>query len=283
MPLSSVNNLTVKELVSKMVGAGLSPTSIHNYIQVVKMVVASAVDEQGDKIYPRKWNHEFIDLPDVKDQKTPSFTSEELSATVASAEGQYRVLHILHGATGLRIGEALGLEIKHLCDDCPTVKIRQSVWNGRVQFPKTSNSIRDVDVHPDVATTLRKFIGSRTAGFLFKTLTGRSISQSDILTHDLHPILESAGFETRGFHAFRRFRTTWLRKNRVPEDLLRFWIGHADRSVTDGYSKVKEDVRFRKKWAKKVGIGFQLAKNVQEENLDVVPICTQDVLEESFV
>jgi hypothetical protein len=34
------------------------------------------------------------------------------------------------------------------------------------------------------------------------------------------------GHEKCGFHAFRRFRFTNLRKQGVPEDLLRFWIGH---------------------------------------------------------
>ena len=48
---------------------------------------------------------------------------------------------------------------------------------------------------------------------------------------------------------------THLRKQRVPEDLLRFWIGHADKSVTDGYSKVK-DVEFRKFTAEQAGLGF---------------------------
>ncbi|PYV24925.1 MAG: hypothetical protein DMG24_10125, partial [Acidobacteria bacterium] len=33
----------------------------------------------------------------------------------------------------------------------------------------------------------------------------------------------------------------------MPEDLIRYWIGHADRSVTDGYSRVKDDVKFRKR------------------------------------
>jgi hypothetical protein len=38
------------------------------------MVVASAVDEQGEEIYAQKWNAEFIDLPVVKKEKqnTPS-------------------------------------------------------------------------------------------------------------------------------------------------------------------------------------------------------------------
>jgi type I restriction enzyme M protein len=38
------------------------------------------------------------------------------------------------------------------------------------------------------------------------------------------------GREKAGFHAFRRYRVTHLRKNRGPEDLLRLWIGHADRA-----------------------------------------------------
>jgi hypothetical protein len=55
----------------------------------------------------------------------------------------------------------------------------------------------------------------------------------------------------------RRFRTTWLRKQRTPEDLIRFWLGHAKQSVTDGYSKLRDDVEFRKQVAENVGIGFE--------------------------
>ena len=63
-----------------------------------------------------------------------------------------------------------------------------------------------------------------------------------------------------GFHAFRRFRVTHLRKNMVPEDLIKFWIGHAPKTVTDEYSKVKNDVEFRKDVAEKIGLGFELAQ-----------------------
>lgn len=53
-------------------------------------------------------------------------------------------------------------------------------------------------------------------------------------------------------------RLPWLRKQHALEDLIRFWLGHADKTVTDGYSKLKEDVTFRKKVAEQVGIGFEL-------------------------
>jgi hypothetical protein len=54
MPLSSINNPEVKQLVAKMVVADLSAKSINNYVQVVKMVVASALNENGEELYLRK-------------------------------------------------------------------------------------------------------------------------------------------------------------------------------------------------------------------------------------
>jgi len=65
VPLEAVNNLALKNLVTVMCDGGLSAKSIGNYVQVVKMVVASAVNEQGEELYPRKWNAEFIDMPAV--------------------------------------------------------------------------------------------------------------------------------------------------------------------------------------------------------------------------
>jgi hypothetical protein len=34
-----------------------------------------------------------------------------------------------------------------------------------------------------------------------------------------------------------------------PEGLQKFWIGHADESLSDLYDKIKEDVAFRREWA----------------------------------
>jgi len=276
MSLASVNNLAVKELVSQMAVAGFSPKTMHNYVQVVKMVVASAVNEQGEAIHSRKWNHEFIDLPQVTDQRTPTFTVEEVAKIVSAAEGWLRVLYALLSGTGLRIGEALALEVKDISDG--TITVRQGVWNGIVQTPKTSNGLRDVDVHSSLAAMLKAHIGERESGFLFQSPSGKPLSPSNIRNRSLHPILKAMNRETCGFHTFRRFRVTHLRKNRVPEDLIRFWIGHADKSVTDGYSKVKEDVSFRMVCAENAGLGFELPNPVQEPKTEVVPICTQSEL-----
>jgi hypothetical protein len=63
----------------------------------------------------------------------------------------------------------------------------------------------------------------------------------------------------KAFHSFRRFRRAHLRKNRVPWDLQKLWLGHASKDVTDRYAELlKEDVEWRKQEAERAGLGFQL-------------------------
>jgi Fic family protein len=59
----------VRELVEKMLEGGLAAKTIVNYVQVAKLVVASAVNDEGERVYPRTWNHDFIQLPIVRKDK----------------------------------------------------------------------------------------------------------------------------------------------------------------------------------------------------------------------
>ncbi|HEX8879848.1 MAG TPA: hypothetical protein VF749_07455 [Candidatus Acidoferrum sp.] len=86
----------------------------------MKAVVASAVHQNGERLFPRTWNEEFIDAPVVKYQKQPSTDKKGMESILKEAVGQYRVLYaLLAGCGALRAGEALGLEIgKHISEDC---------------------------------------------------------------------------------------------------------------------------------------------------------------------
>src|ERR1700677_2468515 len=71
LPLSEVGNLAMKDLVAKLSTTKLSAKSITNYVQIAKMIVGSAINENGEPLYARKWNSDFIDLPEVRKQNTP--------------------------------------------------------------------------------------------------------------------------------------------------------------------------------------------------------------------
>jgi len=256
VPLAAVNNTAVKALVSQLHEAELSPKSITNYVGLVKLVVGSAIDENGEQLFPRKWNHDFIDLPVIAAQHQPTFTPETVTAIVKEASGQERVLYALLAGTGMRVGEALGLEVQHLSPDCETITIAQSCWQGSIQAPKTKNAYRQVDLSSELAQLLKSYIGERRSGLLFSNRFQRPLSQTNLLRRSLHPILKTLGVPKAGFHAMRRGRITWLRKQQAPEDLIRFWLGQAAGSVTDRYSKLAEDLDFRRAVAERVGTGF---------------------------
>jgi Phage integrase, N-terminal SAM-like domain len=132
-PLGEIINRTLKELVEKM-ARELSASSIRDYTNIVKAVVASAIDENGEQLFPRKWNDEYIDAPLIGEQNQPSTTSEGMTKILGSSSGQYRVLYALVGGCGpLRVGEALGIEInKHISPDFRTLYIRQKAKRGEI-------------------------------------------------------------------------------------------------------------------------------------------------------
>jgi len=252
--LGEVSNGVLRELVEKMAAAGLSPKTIVNYTQVVKLVVASAVDADGEQLYRRKWNHDFIGLPIVEPNKQhrPSVTKAELGEILATTNKRYGVLFALLAGTGLRIGEALGLKIGDFSQGCTVLHVRRSIWHGQEQAPKTPNAVRVVDIPEQLAQLLREYIAGK-AGYLFAAKSERPLQQRNVLR-----VLHATGKKV-GLHAFRRFRTETLRRTRVPEDLTRLWLGHSKQTVTDFYAGgLEKDVAWRREWCERAGLGFSL-------------------------
>ena len=285
LPLESVNNLAMRDLVAKMVKGGLSPKSVVNYSQIVKMVVASAMDEQGEELFPRKWHNKIIRMPKVnkRKQRTPSLTGETVTDVVRETEEEmYRVLFALCASSGLRFGEALGINIKSVSADGSNIKIVEKAWGSEVQDRlKTESGEREIDLHSSMAKVLREYIDNETArranskreclrkcSLVFASRNGRPLHQSSVLRRKLHPLLAKLGQPKCGMHAFRRFRNTYLRNyTSTPPGVRKFWMGHAGEDMSDLYDKIKNDVPFRKEVAEKAGLGFELpSKKCVEQN-----------------
>ena len=61
-----------------------------------------------------------------------------------------------------------------------------------------------------------------------------------------------------GFHAFKRFRKTWLRGQRCLEDINNFWMPHRPQTMAELYSHLHEELQLRLDEAERVGYGFVL-------------------------
>jgi integrase len=251
LDLGQIDNETVKPFVASLCAADLSAAYVNKILTVVKMVVKSAVSPKGEYLYPRVWNSDFLDVPVIchADQNTPVVTPEAITAAIQGSQGRDRALYALLAGSGLRIAEALSLTVGDKGGN---------YWDpqaGKVVIlpglAKTDAGAREIDLAPDLNT------------FLINTIDNTKLIAPE---NPLFPISYSAALRRMqrlgiqdGFHAFRRFRITHLRKSHVPSGLVQFWAGHSDSaSVTDGYDKIKLDVETRKTEAARVGLGFEL-------------------------
>ncbi|HTT20502.1 MAG TPA: site-specific integrase [Candidatus Sulfotelmatobacter sp.] len=260
--LADFKNAQLKQFISEMAAEmkgdrlRFRAKSIANYVQVIKAVIASAIDSDGEQLYPRDWNDEFLDAPTIGDQWTPAFSASEIESIIAKADDQDKFFFALLAGSGLRVGEAIALRVEDL--EGSTLHVRHSLWNSQPGTPKTAAGIRDVDLHSSLAAALAQHLGERKIGYVFENGAGGALHQSNVLRRSLHPILERLKIQKQGFHGFRRFRVTHLRKQRAPEDLIKFWLGHAPVTVTDGYSQLKADIAYRAMVAEQCGVGFRL-------------------------
>jgi len=262
VPISDVKNRTMRSLVESLVAKKLSPSTIRNITNVVKFTLASITDDDGNAMYNTTWNAKVIDAPNIDPAKQhrPTLTSAEAEQIVKTTSGRLQMAAVLLTSTGIRAGELLGLECRHF--DGASIHIKQELWRGQVLDPKTPNARRIVDLHPDAASLLKQFLGNRSTGFIFQTRNGRPMNQRN-LARSFYNVLDDLGISRRGFHSFRRYRNTHLRKLHCPDGLLKFWMGHAAESdMSDRYDRVRDDVDFRRDVARSLGVGFELPKKL---------------------
>jgi len=141
-----------------------------------------------------------------------------MTTLLSKAEGQYQILYFFCMVTGMRVSEAVAVEIgKHIETDCSIVYVRQQREKSKncvKAHLETESGCRDVDIHPDAAAVLRNFIGDRKDGFLFQTADGRMFDPRSIARANLEPIFEEMGRGEAGtmFNVFR-FREAVLRNS----------------------------------------------------------------------
>jgi hypothetical protein len=252
--VSEVGNGALRQFVEILTAARLAPKTIVNVVTVVKFVVASAVDEEGDQIHPRVWNYEFMQLPLVirENQSRPTVTEAEISGLLKSLKERYAVLVALvdRGCESVRpwqfalriftrivrcctYGEACGTDAsKHR-----RLRTRFDSWISRRHWHKFYADIR-----------------KERMATCFTTRAGHLLDQ-----RNSREALHGAG-NRGGFHRFRRFRFSVLRRAGVPENLIKQWLAHSQNLMDLYAAQLRLDKAYRREWCDRAGLGFELGE-----------------------
>jgi integrase len=256
--LENVGNKELRSLVEKLAAEKLSPATITLNVNIAKQIVASAVNQNGDQLFPRTWNSDFMDLPVISAQKRPIADAQAVAKGISGAPTPENALIALLAGSGLRIQEALALQVvdngvNTFWDRLSSRIIVRQQRDGAAFGPvKTTAGVREVDLCKE----LNDYLEFRLEPF-FSEIHASSGCVFPKSENFYRTKLNELGI-LGGFHSLRRFRTTHLRLASVPEPIVHFWIGHADQTVTDLYTQVGEKIEARKQHAERAGLGFSL-------------------------
>ncbi len=178
------------------------------------------------------------------------FSIEEVQRILTSTAEPYHTFYWLAVETGMRAGELCGLRVSDFDFERGLVSVRQSVWRGKFQSPKSENAVRSFALSPRLLEHIAGFLKRwkpNDRGLLFATRTGTPWDANLLVKRKLHPLLDSLGIERGGLHAFRHTNSTLMDHLGVPLKVRQQRLGHSDPSLTLAvYTHVRseDDVRF---------------------------------------
>jgi integrase len=129
--VSDIGDAQLKSFVDTMFAAGRSAQTIRTYTTLAKMIIGSAKDARGQLI-PRKWDRDEIDAPAIKKQRPPVFPAATITALIERSSGPERMLYALLAGAGMRVGEALGLNVSNIAADY------RRAWMRATRLPRLS-------------------------------------------------------------------------------------------------------------------------------------------------
>jgi integrase len=124
------------------------------------------------------------------------------------------------GATRLRIGELLALRWRALDLDRGTLAVRESVFEGKFQPPKTRKARRTSPLGPNAIAALvahrERVSAAGPPDLVFATRNGTPMRESKILTDVLQPAAVRTGLGHVTWHQFRHIHSSLLNYLNVP-------------------------------------------------------------------
>lgn len=156
--LVDLNAPTIKELYKEISASGLGPNSMHNVHVKLKQILQAAVN---DDILLRN-PCDKVEAPRMeKNNDRRSLTDEEVSRLAAilddAGDDDARVIGVRLGlATGMRIGEVMGLTWEHVDLDAGMLEVVQQYGeHGDIVPPKSEAGLRRISLDTGTVEHLR--------------------------------------------------------------------------------------------------------------------------------
>ncbi len=226
--LRDVRRGDVQGWLAALSQSGLARQSIKNAWTVLSAVLRTAMDWGYIEDNPARG----MRLPPKQPKRKLFLPSPEQVAKILEQlrEPSYSLMLLLI-ATGLRVGEAVGLQWEDVDLHTRTLTVRRNVWHGKLNTPKYQASERVVPLGPVLLANLQ----SRAKGpdrWVFETSVGTPVEPHNAAQRQLHPVLKRLNLPRFSWHRLRKLHSTYMADQGVEPRVLQAQMGHADAAVT---------------------------------------------------
>ena len=234
--LTAIAPINVEELLQSKAKKGYSPKTMRNIVVLLQGIFHLAEDNDLIAKSPIRDRHK----PICRNTEKPAWSREQVRSILEEVPDAFRCLFTCIALTGVRLGELLALQWKHIDLQSKRLRIEQSLWNGQIVSPKTPWSVRPIPLGDFLAQLLEyhRQISLFTSpdDFVFCRKDGASLNP-DVLRKDvLYPTLDRLNIPrpkgASGFHAFRHSAASLINAETGNLKLTQKFLGHSDVNTT---------------------------------------------------
>jgi Site-specific recombinase XerD len=250
MSMDKIKSFHVMDFLDNLEDDGLGANSIVKYYRVLRSIFYWAKEWNVIKDNPM----DSVPKPKETDYDADVYSEEEVAQLFEALQHEkpmFRVLILLALTAGLRRGELLGLEWKHINLDTGIIDVRQSIPMYKdhqpvIKEPKTKNSIRKVSVPAFVVSELDKYYlqarkdkllaGDKWQGgdrfFLFANKYGLPYYPKTLSDMWRDFIKRNPGIKYIRFHDLRHTSVTLLINKGIHAKIISSRLGHSNIKTT---------------------------------------------------
>jgi integrase len=229
VPLRSLTRDGIQKWLHGKFSAGLSWNSVRHLRTTFGTVLNAA--EMDDLI--RQNVVKKTRLPRrVHSEEPPIVALDDLKSLLKELPEPSRSIATLIVLTGLRIGEMLALRWCDVDLTTGTLRVRQAVYQGVFDTPKTKRSRRVVPLSPIAVQILGlQKQGSGTA-LIFSSATGTALCRRNLLSRQFRPAAVRLGLKGFNWHWLRHATASLLDAAGAPLGTVQTLLGHTSSEVT---------------------------------------------------
>lgn len=231
--LRDIERLAIQQWVAEKFRQQCGWQTVRNSWVLLSSILETAVEYGFLTTNPARG----VKFPQKGLKKKPAMIAgDSLARLLEQLEEPHRTMVSLIAATGLRIGELLAVKWRAVDLDIGTLAVRESVFEGQFQPPKTQKAVRTIPLGPQTSAALtahrKRVCRHAPEDLVFGNRNGDPLRESKLLTKVLQPAAEAAGLGRVTWHQFRHIHSSLLNDLGVPVKIAQEQLGHASISTT---------------------------------------------------